>query len=98
MDLRFMVQPAAAVELAIIRLLCTGQDAQHGGLAGAVGSDDSDAIALRYGQTQSIEQGSGPVRPGQIASGDERRHAAESIRAASARDDCAFDLYGRWHP
>jgi hypothetical protein len=39
-------QLAAAVELAVVRFLGTGQDAQHRRLACAVGSYDSDAVTL----------------------------------------------------
>jgi hypothetical protein len=39
------------------RLLHAGQDAQQGGLAGAVGSDDADALAVVEPEGDLVEQG-----------------------------------------
>ena len=76
-------QLASPVDLACIGFFRSGQDPQHRGLAGAVGSDHSDSIALGDRDAQPIEQSSGPERSGDLASGDQRRHGGESIRAVS---------------
>jgi hypothetical protein len=39
-------QPAAAVELAVVRIFGTGQDAQQRGFARAVGSYDANPVTL----------------------------------------------------
>ncbi len=75
-------QTASAVNLTRVGIDGAGENPEQRGLARTVGSDDADPVALGQSQAQPVEQSSRPECVGELASSDERRHTAESIRAA----------------
>ena len=60
--------------LAGIGLLLGAEDGEEGGLAGAVGTDEADAIPVVDGEGEVIEQGSGAEAFGDVLRDEDRRH------------------------